>query len=58
VVDAITKTLVDLSGMLFLFFVISQFVACFNFSNMGTILAMRLANSLKDANSNSVTPPR
>jgi aminobenzoyl-glutamate transport protein len=40
---------------LFLFFVISQFVAYFNFSNIGTILAVQLANSLKDANLNSVT---
>jgi aminobenzoyl-glutamate transport protein len=55
VVDAISKTLADLSGLLFLFFVISQFVACFNFSNMGTILAVQLANSLKDADLNSVT---
>jgi aminobenzoyl-glutamate transport protein len=55
VIDAITKTLADLSGLLFLFFVISQFVAYFNFSNIGTILAVQLANSLKDANLNSVT---
>jgi aminobenzoyl-glutamate transport protein len=54
-IDAITKTLSDLGGLLFLFFVISQFVAYFNFSNMGTILAVRLADSLKDANLNSVT---
>src|SRR5262249_8011522 len=36
-IDAITKTLADLGGLLFLFFVISQFVAYFNFSNMGTV---------------------
>jgi len=54
-IDAITKTLADLGGLLFLFFVISQFVAYFNFSNMGTVLAVRLADMLKDANLNSVT---
>jgi aminobenzoyl-glutamate transport protein len=54
-IDAITKTFADLGGLLFLFFVISQFVAYFNFSNMGTVLAVRLADFLKDANLNSVT---
>jgi aminobenzoyl-glutamate transport protein len=54
-IDAITKTLADLSGLLLLFFVISQFVAYFNYSNIGTILAVHLADTLKDANLNSVT---
>jgi aminobenzoyl-glutamate transport protein len=54
-IDAITKTLADLSGLLFLFFVISQFVAYFNYSNMGTVLAVQLADALKDADLNSVT---
>jgi aminobenzoyl-glutamate transport protein len=55
VIDAITATLSDLGGLLFLFFVISQFVAYFNYSNIGTLLAVKLAGSLKDANLNSVT---
>jgi aminobenzoyl-glutamate transport protein len=55
VVDAITKTFADLGGLLFLFFVISQFVAYFSFSNVGTVLAVRLADLLKDADLNSVT---
>jgi aminobenzoyl-glutamate transport protein len=54
-IEAITKTLADLGGLLFLFFVISQFVAYFNFSNIGTVLAVRLADALKHANLNSVT---
>ena len=54
-IDAMTKTLADLGGLLFLFFVISQFVAYFNFSNMGTVLAVKLAEVLKDAELNSVT---
>lgn len=54
-IDAMTKTLADLGGLLLLFFVISQFVAYFNFSNIGTVLAVRLAEVLKDADLNSVT---
>jgi aminobenzoyl-glutamate transport protein len=46
-IDAITQTFADLGGLLFLFFVISQFVAYFNFSNIGTILAVNLADLLK-----------
>jgi aminobenzoyl-glutamate transport protein len=54
-IDAITKTFSDLGGLLFLFFVISQFVAYFNYSNLGTILAIKLANLLKDANLGNVS---
>lgn len=54
-IDAITRTFADLAGLMFLFFVISQFVAYFNYSNMGTILAVKLAGVLKDADPNSVT---
>lgn len=54
-IDAITATFADLAGLLFLFFVISQFVAYFNFSNIGTILAVNLADILKDADLNGVT---
>lgn|SRR5262245_64337792 len=53
-IDAVTKTIADLGALLFLFFVISQFVAYFNYSNMGTVLAVQLANILKDANLSSV----
>src|SRR5262249_21292560 len=54
-IDAITKTIAGLSDLLFLFFVISQFVAYFNYSNMGTVLAVKLAAPLKDANPGSFT---
>jgi aminobenzoyl-glutamate transport protein len=54
-IDAIERTFSDLGGLLFLFFVIAQFVAYFNYSNIGTILAVRLAEILKSANLNSVT---
>ena len=55
VIDAITKTFADLAGLLFLFFVIGQFVAYFTFTNLGTALAVTLADALKDADLNSVT---
>jgi aminobenzoyl-glutamate transport protein len=54
-IDAITKTFAELGGLLFLFFVISQFVAYFNYSNIGTILAVTLANYLRDAGLGSIT---
>jgi aminobenzoyl-glutamate transport protein len=54
-IDAITKTLADSGPLLFLFFVISQFVAYFNYSNIGTVLAVWLAERLQDANLNDAT---
>jgi aminobenzoyl-glutamate transport protein len=48
-IDAVTKTFSDLGGLLFLFFVISQFVAYYNYSNIGTIVAVNLADLLKQA---------
>jgi aminobenzoyl-glutamate transport protein len=53
-INAIIRTFADLAELLFLFFVISQFVAYFNFSNMGTVLAITLANLLKEAALGSV----
>jgi aminobenzoyl-glutamate transport protein len=53
-IDAVTKTFSDLGGLLFLFFVISQFVAYFNYSNLGTILALRLADLLKEGSLGTV----
>jgi aminobenzoyl-glutamate transport protein len=54
-IGAIEKTFADLGSLLFLFFVIAQFVAYFNYSNIGTILAVQLADILKEAQLNSVT---
>ncbi|TWU29742.1 AbgT family transporter [Bythopirellula polymerisocia] len=53
--DAITKTFADLAGLLFLFFVIGQFVAYFTYTNLGTVLAVKLADGLGDANLGSTT---
>ncbi len=54
-IGAITRTIADLGELLFLFFVISQFVAYFNFSNMGTVLAVQLAEGLQQANLSQTT---
>jgi aminobenzoyl-glutamate transport protein len=54
-IDAVVKTFSDLGGLLFLFFVISQFVAYFNFSNIGTVLAVNLADRLGEANLGNAT---
>ncbi len=55
VIQMIVKTFADLADLLFLFFVISQFVAYFNFTNIGTIIAVRLAETLKAADLTSMT---
>lgn len=49
-INAIVKTFASLSGMIFLLLIISQFIAYFNYSNLATIAAVKLANLLKDAN--------
>jgi aminobenzoyl-glutamate transport protein len=50
VIKAIEKALSALGSLIFLFLIMSQFVAYFNYSNMGTILAVSLADALQDAN--------
>jgi len=50
VIKAMEKAVTGLGSLIFLLLVISQFVAYFNYSNMGTIMAVKMAGSLKDAN--------
>jgi aminobenzoyl-glutamate transport protein len=50
IIKAMEKALAGLGSLLLLLFVISQFVAYFNYSNLGTIMAVRLAGLLQDAN--------
>jgi aminobenzoyl-glutamate transport protein len=50
VIKAIEKALAGLGSLIFLFFVLSQFVSYFTYSNMGTILAVKMANLLMEAN--------
>jgi aminobenzoyl-glutamate transport protein len=50
IIKAMEKAISGLGSLLLLLFVISQFVAYFNYSNLGTIMAVKLAGLLQDAN--------
>lgn len=50
VLGAMTKAIGGLSGTILLFLVISQFIAYFNYSNMPTLMAVKMADALKAAN--------
>jgi aminobenzoyl-glutamate transport protein len=50
VIKAIEKAMKGLGSLIFLFFILSQFVSYFNYSNLGVIMAMQLADFLKSAN--------
>jgi aminobenzoyl-glutamate transport protein len=49
VINAIVKTFAGLSGLIFLLLLISQFIAYFNFSNMPTVVAVKMADFLEGA---------
>ena len=49
VINAIVKTFAGLSGLVFLLLLISQFIAWFNFSNMPTVVAVKMADFLEGA---------
>jgi aminobenzoyl-glutamate transport protein len=49
-IKAMEKAISGLGSLLLLLFVISQFVAYFNYSNMGSIIALSLSSSLQSAN--------
>jgi aminobenzoyl-glutamate transport protein len=50
VMAAIQKAIGNLSGLILLLLVISQFIAFFNYSNMATLAAVSLADLLQQAN--------
>jgi aminobenzoyl-glutamate transport protein len=50
VIDAGTKTLASLGGLVFMFLLISQFIAFFNYSNMPRVAAIAMADGLEQAN--------
>src|SRR5262249_24452556 len=50
VIKAIEKAMSGLGSLIFLLFILSQFVAYFNYSNLGTIMDMKMADLLKSAN--------
>jgi aminobenzoyl-glutamate transport protein len=50
VINAMTKAIVGLSGLIFLLLIISQFLGYFNYTNMATLAAVKLSDVLKTAN--------
>src|SRR5262245_42536933 len=50
IIKAMEKAMSGLGSLILLFLVLSQFVAYFNFTNMGTLLALKLAGILQAAN--------
>jgi aminobenzoyl-glutamate transport protein len=49
VINAITKTWASLAGLLFMLFLISQFIAYFNYSEMPTVASVAMADLLERA---------
>lgn len=49
IIKAIEKATSGLGSLIFLLFILSQFIAYFNYSNIGTILAISMADGLKTA---------
>jgi aminobenzoyl-glutamate transport protein len=49
VINAITKTWASLAGLLFMLFLISQFIAYFNYSEMPTVASIGMADLLERA---------
>ncbi|MEV6969742.1 AbgT family transporter [Hamadaea sp. NPDC051192] len=47
---AITKTFAGLGGLIFMLLVIAQFIAYFNYTNMATVAAVKMADGLESAN--------
>lgn len=50
IIKAMEKAMSGLGSLILLFFVLSQFVAYFNYTNLGTILALKLSDVLRTAN--------
>jgi aminobenzoyl-glutamate transport protein len=49
VINGITKAFAGLAGLVFLLLLISQFIAYFNYSNMPTVAAVKMADALESA---------
>jgi len=52
--ETITKSWAGLASLLFLFLLIAQFIAYFNFSNIAEVLAVKLGDVLEDMNIGAV----
>jgi aminobenzoyl-glutamate transport protein len=53
-IDSITRSWATLASLLFLFLLIAQFIAYFNFSNIAEVLAVKLGDVLEDLNVRAV----
>ena len=53
-INAVTKTFASLSPLIFLLFVISQFLAYFTYSNIATIVAVNMGDALSHANLHTI----
>ncbi|MFO0872362.1 MAG: AbgT family transporter [Phycisphaerales bacterium] len=49
IIKAIEKAVAGLGSLIFLLLILSQFIAYFNYSNIGTIMAVRMADVLQGA---------
>jgi aminobenzoyl-glutamate transport protein len=49
VIKAIEKAMANLGSLIFLLFILSQFISYFNYSNIGTIMAVKMAGVLQGA---------
>jgi aminobenzoyl-glutamate transport protein len=54
VIETITKSWAGLASLLFLFLLIAQFIAYFNFSNIAEVVAVKLGDVLEDLNIGAV----
>ncbi|WP_309238397.1 AbgT family transporter [Actinoplanes aureus] len=54
IINAITKTWASLAGLLFMLFLISQFIAYFNYSEMPTVASVAMADLLEAADIGTV----
>jgi aminobenzoyl-glutamate transport protein len=54
VIDTITKSWAGLASLLFLFLLIAQFIAYFNFSNIAEVVAVKLGDVLEEMNIGAV----
>jgi aminobenzoyl-glutamate transport protein len=54
VIGSITKSWAGLASLLFLFLLIAQFIAYFNFSNIAQVVAVKLGDALERANIGAV----
>ena len=50
VIKAIEKSITGMGGTIFLFFILSQFVAYFTYTNIGTVMALKMSSLLTAAN--------